>query len=441
MTKRIILSAGQSSAGKTTLTMGLIRALSRRGLRVASAKIGPDYIDPMYHRMLGTRGYNLDHFLMEDDYIHRLLHEMEREDIVVMEGAMGYYDGIGATSESSCAEMSVFTDTPSILIFSGKGRGLSLAAEIQGFLNFKENRIAGIILNETKPSMYAYYKKIVEEETDLALLGCVPKIDVALPSRYLGLYLPSEIDAFMDYAEQMADAVDRYVDVDNLLEIAEVDATPSRETAPRTIAKTRVAIAMDDAFQFYYRDVLEDFERAGVVWVPFSPLSESLPRGISGIYLGGGYPERYGEPLSNNKALRADLTDFTEKGGVLIAEGGGWLSLLESIDGTSGWGLFPGRAEMTDRLVHFGYHEMTAKEDGLLLKKGESVPVHEFHYAKASEEGDGFRLIKPHGARERVSGYHTPSIYAGFQHIHLSGNEKMRTRVLCALEEAEVWRG
>lgn len=441
MTRRIIVSAGQSGAGKTTIVLGLIRALSRRGLSVSSAKIGPDYIDPMYHRAAGGEGYTLDRFLMEETYLRARLKMMEEKDIAILEGAMGYYDGIGTTSEGSCAEMSVLTNTPSILIFSGKGKGISLAAEIKGFLGFEKHRIEGIILNRTKPSLFSYYKKIVEKYVGLPLLGCIPEAWESFPSQKLGLRLPEEVDHLFNSIEGMADTVEKYVDIEKLLEIAKTTPFEDSECDEEKIEKTKVAIARDAIFSFYYRDVLEDFEARGVEWVPFSPLEETIPLGVSGVYFGGGYPERRAADLGKNRKLAEDLKRFISGGGVLIAEGGGFISLLDSIDGTPLLGVFRGDATMTDRLQHFGYHRMIAKKTGLLLEAGEEVFVHEFHYALVSKEGEDFTMQKPYREKVRSSSRHTKTVYAGCPHLHLSGKKRLRKRVLSALEEAVPWRG
>lgn len=439
--KRLLLSAGHSGAGKTSITMGIIGALIRRKMTVASAKIGPDYIDPMYHRALGAYGVNLDRHLMDDEYILHLMARLEKKDVVVMEGAMGYYDGMATTTMCSAAEMANFTKTPTIFIASGRGKGASLGAELQGFLNYGKNTISGVILNHTKPAMASYYEKIIKEATGLPLFGCIPDLDQDLPERYLGLERPEEIKNFRAFADQWADVVENYVDLDRLLAACETKSV-GREMAMTPLPKKiPVAIAKDEAFFFYYKDVLEDLSERGVEWIPFSPLADPLPKGICGAYLGGGYPELYKETLGKNKALGRDLKSFAEKGGVLIAEGGGFMSLLEKIDGSTAFGLFPGEAIMTDRLQHFGYQVIAAEEDGLLLKAGESAPVHEFHYSFAHEEGQDLLIQKPGGRAKRCTAHHEKNVYAGYPELHISGNEKLRENILKALKEATPWQG
>ncbi|MDY3118011.1 MAG: cobyrinate a,c-diamide synthase [Peptoniphilus sp.] len=439
--KRLLLTAGHSGAGKTSLTMGIVGALVRRGMVVASAKIGPDYIDPMYHRALGAYGVNLDRHLMEDDYILHVLAQLEKRDIVVMEGAMGFYDGLSTTDVASAADMANFTQTPTIFIASGQGKGASLGAELQGFLNYKENTIVGVILNRTKPGMRTYYEKIIREATGLPLLGCVPDRKVDLPERHLGLHRPEEIEHFRAFAEQWAQMICDYIDLNSLLDLAEVDPRGRDLCRHEAHKEIPVAIAMDEAFFFYYRDVLDDLRESGVVWIPFSPLKDPLPKGICGVYMGGGYPELYKDAFEKNKSLVRDLRSFIEGHGVLIAEGGGFMSLLETIDGAKAFGIFPGEARMTDRLQNFGYQVLQAKKDGLLLRAGESVPVHEFHYSASTDEGRALRIEKPGGARKRDTAYHGECLYAGYPHIHISGNRRMRENVLKALKEAMPWQG
>lgn len=439
--KRMLLSAGHSGAGKTSITMGIIGALIRRNMTVASAKIGPDYIDPMYHRALGAYGVNLDHHLMDDDYILHLMARLETRDVVVMEGAMGYYDGMATTTKCSAAEMANFTKTPTIFIASGRGKGASLGAELEGFLNYGENTIAGVILNHTKPAMAPYYEKIIKEATGLPLFGCIPDLDRDLPERHLGLHRPEEIENFRAFAENWADIVEDYVDLDGLLAACEMESVGSEISISPTRKKIPVAIAKDEAFFFYYEDVLDDLSERGVEWIPFSPLADSLPKGICGVYLGGGYPELHKEALAKNTVLARDLKTFAEKDGVIVAEGGGFMSLLEKIDGAAAFGIFPGEAKMTDRLQHFGYQVITAEEDGLLLKAGRSASVHEFHYSAADEEGDDLLIQKPSGRGKRRTAYHGKNVYAGYPQLHLSGNEILRENFLEALKEATPWQG
>lgn len=439
--KRLLLSAGHSGAGKTTITMGIIGALIRRGMTVASAKIGPDYIDPMYHRALGAYGVNLDRHLMDDDYILHLMARLEKRDVIVMEGAMGYYDGMSTTTACSAAEMANFTKTPTIFIASGRGKGASLGAELHGFLNYKENTIAGVILNHTKPAMAPYYEKIIKEATGLPFFGCIPDLDRDLPERHLGLHRPEEIKNFRAFAENWADVVENYVDLDKLLAACETESVGREMAIMPTREKIPVAIAKDEAFFFYYEDVLDDLDERGVEWIPFSPLTDPLPKEICGVYLGGGYPELHKEALAINTVLARDIKSFVEGGGVLIAEGGGFMSLLEKIDGSEAFGLFPGETKMTDRLQHFGYQMINAEENGLLLKAGESAPVHEFHYSAADEEGKDLLIQKPGGKGKRRTAYHRKNIYAGYPQLHLSGNSKLRENFLHALKEATPWQG
>lgn len=439
--KRLLLSAGHSGAGKTTITMGIIGALIRRGMTVASAKIGPDYIDPMYHRALGAHGVNLDRHLMDDDYILHLMARLEKRDVVVMEGAMGYYDGMSTTTKCSAAEMANFTKTPTIFIASGRGKGASLGAELAGFLNYGENTIVGVILNHTKPAMASYYEKIIKEATGLPLFGCIPDVDRDLPERHLGLHRPEEIKNLHAFAENWADIVERYVDLDGLLAACETELVGSEIPISPTREKIPVALAKDEAFFFYYQDALDDLAERGVEWIPFSPLMDPLPKGICGVYLGGGYPELRKEALAKNKILAQDLKSFVEKGGVLIAEGGGFMSLLKKIEAREAFGLFPGESKMTERLQHFGYQVINAEEDGLLLKAGESAPVHEFHYSAADEEGKDLLIQKPGGRGKRRTAYHRKNIYAGYPQLHLSGNERVRENFLETLKEATPWQG
>ena len=385
--KRIMLSAMHSGAGKTVAVCALLAALKRRGMDVRAYKCGPDYIDPMFHaRVLGVPSRNLDLFLQGEDGVRRSLKQCSG-DIAVLEGAMGYYDGVAATADASAWDVAVKTDTPVILVLRPKGVGLSLAAQVRGMLQFRQpSQIAGLLLTDCKAHLAEYLTPMLARETGLPVLGYLPPMDEAkLESRHLGLQTPDEIEALTARFETIAAQLERTVDLDRLLSLA-----ADGETAPAEIhtaaASCRIAVARDEAFCFAYADSIDALRNAGAELVFFSPLRDkTLPPEIDGLYLCGGYPELYAALLSQNETMRASVRDAVQKGLATIAECGGFLYLLSSLEDAEGaahpmCGVLPGAGVRTGRLQRFGYAWLETDTDSMLFRAGERVPVHEFHY-------------------------------------------------------------
>ena len=316
---RILLCAGASGSGKTLLTCGILQALINRGIKPASFKCGPDYIDPMFHKkVLGTVSGNLDTFFLDDESLRWLFTERAKGcDIAIIEGVMGYYDGLGGISQkASTYDVARATQTPAILIVNSKGVSASLAAQIQGFQNFKaDSGIAGVILNHVKEPMYRLLKDYIEETCGIPVIGWLPELtDIHLESRHLGLVMPDEVADLREKLQQLAEVVANTVDLDKLLAIAQTAPAVSgidplaagAEEAPlfgawhRTgdAPKLRIGVARDAAFCFFYEDNLKLLERLGAEIVPFSPISDyKLPPMLDGMIFYGGYPEIYAEQL------------------------------------------------------------------------------------------------------------------------------------------------
>ena len=302
---RILLAAGASGSGKTLITCGLLQALVNRGLKVASFKCGPDYIDPMFHsRVIGTRSRNLDTFFTDGDRIRYLLAKNASDcEIAVMEGVMGYYDGVGGiTSRASAYDLASTTDTPVILIVNSRGMSVSLAAYVKGFLEYKkDSHICGVIFNQMSPMLYPRMKKLLEEELSVKVLGYVPKVeDCVIESRHLGLVLPEEIPELKSRLQKLSEVLEKTLDIDGILELAggapelaapETEMLIQKDTAfgYRTEEKVRIGVADDEAFCFFYADNLNLLEQMGAELVRFSPIHDrelpeaSFKRRLSGI--------------------------------------------------------------------------------------------------------------------------------------------------------------
>ena len=400
---RLLLAGTGSGCGKTTVTTAILRALQCRGVKLSAFKCGPDYIDPMFHTpILGVPSRNLDLFFEDEAGIRsQLARHIQPDGLGVIEGVMGFYDGVsGTTDTASAAHLARATGTPAVLIVRPKGQSLSLAAQIHGFRTFAENTLAGVILNGVSAGMYSFYKQIAEKA---------------------GLVTADELSDLREKIDRLADAAEEGIDLHALCALAQT-AKPLTDThmpLARVIDfPVRIAVAKDRAFCFYYEDNFDVLHELGAELVPFSPLTdERLPENIDGLYLGGGYPELYEKQLSENKIMRDSIKAAILNGLPTVAECGGFLYLLQSLDGAAMAGVLPTSAHMTHRLQPFGYVTLTANSDNLLCEAGGQFPVHEFHYAQAVDNGTDFRAVKPNG-RAWDCGFASDTLYAGFPHLY-----------------------
>ena len=445
--KRFMLTAMHSNAGKTVMTCALLAALKQRGIAVRSFKCGPDYIDPMFHsRVLGIPSRNLDLFLQGENGVRRTLFRNGGE-LAVLEGAMGYYDGMAGTDSCSAWETAVKTGTPAVLTVRPKGVGVSLAAQIRGMMTFRpESCIGGILLSECSDALAKYLRPILEKETGLPVFGYLPPMKEAeLGSRHLGLMTAAEIQDLSERMLVLAEQAEKTIDIDGLIRLAGTADDPEAEKKEFGAAgdaagmtenkKTlcRIAVARDKAFCFCYEDSLDALRNAGAELVFFSPAEDAeFPEETDGIYLCGGYPELYAEVLSGNAGMRKSIRGRLEEGMPVIAECGGFLYLQQTLEDEKGreWpvcGFLPGRGFRTGRLQRFGYQLLRSDCDSMLFRKGEKVPAHEFHYWDCTQNGTDLLSEKPDG-RKWGCGYADESMYAAFPHLHLGGEIPLAER-------------
>ena len=445
---RILLAAGASGSGKTLITCGLLQALVNRGLKVASFKCGPDYIDPMFHsRVIGTRSRNLDTFFTDGDRTRYLLAKNASDcEIAVMEGVMGYYDGVGGiTSRASAYDLASTTDTPAILIVNSRGMSVSLAAYVKGFLEYKkDSHICGVIFNQMSPMLYPRMKKLLEEELSVKVLGYVPKVeDCVIESRHLGLVLPEEIPELKSRLQKLSEVLEKTLDIDEILELAgeapelaapETEMLIQKDTAfgYRTEEKVRIGVADDEAFCFFYADNLNLLEQMGAELVRFSPIHDrELPEDLDGLLLSGGYPELNGEALEENQKMCTRIREVILDGMPCLAECGGFMYLHQEMEDMEGkqrrvCGVIPGRAYRTPKLNRFGYITLTEKQDTGL---GE-IPAHEFHYFDSTDCGEDFQAAKPASKRGWDCIHDRGRLMAGFPHLYYYGNPRVPARFL-----------
>lgn len=443
---RILIGAAGSGCGKTTFTCGLLRALQQVERKPVSFKCGPDYIDPMFHtEVLGIPSKNLDLFFAEENTVNYLLAKHGKMgDIAVMEGVMGYYDGLaGISSEASSFHLARATGTPALLLVDGRGKSLSLLAEIKGFLEFTEDsRIAGVILNRISPMMYPELKAMIEERLGVRVYGYVPKMDdCSLESRHLGLVTAKEIKDLQTIVNKLAEQIKKSVDLEAVVRLAE-SAQPvafQKPELPDPCEKTvSIGVARDNAFCFYYEDNLELLRDLGAELVYFSPLSDNqLPEGISGLMLGGGYPELYLSRLSDHQTMRNQIKKAVEGGMPCVAECGGFMYLHDMLGGRDGSfypmaGILEGQSYPTEKLGRFGYITLTAKRDNLLCKAGQQLKGHEFHYWDSTCTGDAFYAEKPLRSRSWECIHGMETLFAGYPHIYFYSNPQAAKNFLTA---------
>lgn len=434
---RLMLAGTGSGCGKTTVTCAVLGALMRRGRRVASFKCGPDYIDPMFHsEILGARARNLDLYLCGERAVRYLLARGgSGMDCALIEGVMGLYDGLGAASaEISSWDLSRRTDTPVVLVVDCAGKSLSLAAEVRGFLDFHPNGIKGVIVNGASEAMFPVYQRLLEEHAGVKALGYLPRLpEASIESRHLGLVTAAEIGDLSRKTALLAQAAERCMDLDGLLALA--DSAPPLSYEDLSVKRRgdcRIAVAQDRAFCFYYQDALDLLRDLGAELVSFSPISDRALPECDALLLGGGYPELYLEALSGNTSMRESVRAACEGGLPVLAECGGFMYLQQAIEDGQGVsrpmaGVLPGVARLGKRLTRFGYAEVTAREDNLLCRAGESMRVHEFHYSDSSCNGEVFHAKKPSG-REWDCIQARGRILAGYPHFHLWGNVEAAVR-------------
>lgn len=431
---RVMIAGTGSGSGKTTITCGLLKALLNKNRKVASFKCGPDYIDPMFHsRITGTKSRNLDMLLCGENTVKQLLAEnSEGMDISVIEGVMGFYDGLSANSVAhSSNDISNKTDTPVVLVINCKGTFLSAAAIVKGFLEFSPNNIQGVIFNGISEGMYPIYKEIVEERNGIKVLGFMPNLpEATIESRHLGLVTAEEIGTLKEKIDLLAENASKYIDLDALMAIANSASPIAYEDHPiEAVGHARVAVAMDKAFCFYYEDSLELLRKMGLELIPFSPLEDhQLPRDIDGIIIGGGYPELYGEALSGNAPMFESIRKALSEKIPVYAECGGFMYLGTKIEGYPMVNAIENKSVLTNRLQNFGYITLTAQKDNLLCEKGESINAHEFHYSKSDVDGDGFIATRISTGKQRSCIVAEDHLFAGYPHVHLYGNVKFAER-------------
>lgn len=433
---RFMIAAPASGSGKTLVTCGLLQALVNRGLKVASFKCGPDYIDPMFHsRVIGTRSKNLDAYFVEEDTLRYLFgRTAEQCDISVVEGVMGFYDGVSfdGTDASSC-DVSNKLGIPVVLLVNCRGASISSLAVLKGFKEFRENNIRGVIFNQMSKKVYDAVAPLVRE-MGIEPFGYVPKVtDLVLESRHLGLVLPGEIDALKEKLNRLAEVLEDSLDMDSIISMAE-GAPDLHYEAPdvgRIEGKVRIGLADDDAFCFTYEDNVELLERCGAEIVRFSPMRDERLPDVDGIVLSGGYPELHGAELEANVSMLDDIRRKVTGGLPCVAECGGFMYLHERMEDRDGverrmCGVIPGRTWDSGKLCRFGYVTLSPVTSEGVTRGPLTVKGHEFHYWDSECNGDDWEATKRGNSYRCINDNGT--MIAGYPHLYYYSNPEMALR-------------
>lgn len=448
--KRIMIAAPKSGSGKTTITCALLQALKNEGERVVSYKCGPDYIDPLFHKkVIGVPSRNLDSFFTGEEMTRQIfLKDRTEEDFAVLEGVMGLFDGLGGVSEEgSSYHIAKITKTPVILVVDAKGMGQSVIPLIAGFMAYdKERLIKGVILNRMHKPYFETIKPLIEKELNINVLGYFPdKKDLNIESRHLGLVLPDELS---DIKAQLADAAEelaKTVSVEAIREIAEsaealvgLGSGQITRTQESIFFKTEadgfinherpvIAVAMDEAFCFYYEDNLRMLKDLGAHIKYFSPLyDKELPDGCDALLLGGGYPELYADKLSGNLSMRKEVKKAFDSGMPVVAECGGFMYLHSAITDKDGIsydcaGVIPAVCSYKGKAVRFGYIEVKEKRS-IFMPDGEVIRGHEFHYYDSTNNGDDCLAVKPATGKTYSCVIEGENYWLGFAHLYYPSN-------------------
>lgn len=430
---RMLIAGTGSGCGKTTVVCAILQALKNRGRDVASFKCGPDYIDPMFHaEIIGAQSTNLDLFFT-DPRTARSVFAKHAAALNVVEGVMGYYDGLAMDSPAASAwDVARAIEAPAVLVVNVRGMALSAAAVVRGYQALRSpSGIAGVILNRATPMSYPGLKAAIEAECGVRVYGYLPACpECALESRHLGLVTAREVENLQGKMQILAERAEASLDLDGLIELMEVQPPLEvQDLKAERIGSVRIAVARDKAFCFYYRDNLDLLREMGAELIEFSPLSDPELPSCDGLILGGGYPELCARELSQNASMRASVRAAVEGGLPTIAECGGFMYLTESIGEYPMAGAIDARCRDTKKLSRFGYATVTAEEGSLLFSPGDALRGHEFHYWDADAPGGDLTARKPSGRSWRC-GWTSDTLYAGYPHLYLLSNPRCAQRFI-----------
>lgn len=445
MTPSIVIAGVRSGVGKTTIATGIMGALTKRGKRVQPFKAGPDYIDPSYHKLAaGIPSRNLDSWLLPHKIVSELFYKASQSaDISIVEGVMGIFDGHSNLDEfGSTAQLAKLLHAPVVLIADASKVARSVAAEILGYQLFDpELNIAGVILNGIgSPRHLEFCKPQIEKSTGIPVIGYMPRRqDLVQPERHLGLIPTTEGTVVQQWYDSLISQTEETIDLEAICDIASTaqlnpvepyiyPASPQPKTAV-------IAVAKDEAFSFYYQDSLDLLESWGAEIVEFSPLKDSkVPERCGGIYIGGGFPELFAQELSENKSMLRSMTEQINLGIPIYAECGGLMYLGHSLSDMTGQmhpmvQALPLSSSMKDQTLHLGYRELEALCDSPIMKKGQVIKGHEFHWSVLENNPELHNALYTVVDQDnRFEGFRNENVWASYIHVHLASDPSLAKR-------------
>ena len=459
--KGFLIAAPQSGSGKTTISLGIMAAMQRRGLKVAPFKCGPDFIDPGYHRMAtGCSSINLDGWMCPPAFVTDTFQlRASQADIAIIEGVMGLFDGLGASPmDGSSAQIAAITGTPVVLVVNVRGMAASAAALVKGFTVFDPQvRLAGVIFNNVGSANHEQLLRqaMADSLPEVTVFGCMPRDEsLKIPSRHLGLVTAEDNPLPQEFLDHLVELCEQHLDIDGLmgLEIAPSPGGRGSEggrscsdnncrqhhplpVPPPSRVRGKIAVASDAAFCFVYEDNLRLLYEAGLEIVKFSPMNDkTLPDDICGIYLPGGYPELYAEKLAVNKEMLQAIRDAIENDMPVYAECGGFIYLTRGMEGAMDSpesdfvGVFPVRARMLPKRKALGYRQVELVASTVIASAGETARGHEFHYSEIAEMPDQIErafMITRQGKQLGLEGYRYRNCLASYVHLHFGSNSSI----------------
>ncbi len=439
----VMIAGTHSGVGKTTWSLALMALGIQKGLVVQPFKAGPDYIDTGFHHQIcqPRKSRNLDLFLLSKDEIVKTFYRNNAgSQLAIVEGMMGLFDGRSPSDLSqACAGIAKVLKLPVILVIDGSNLATGAAAMVLGFQKFDQKiNLAGVVINRVNHEKhFQWLKECIEAYTGVPCLGYLPdQKTLTIPERHLGLVTANEGKEYIQNFFKITDWLNKHFDWETFLKISEYQISSSSDSFEATnVSKTtrcRIAIAYDAAFSFYYEDNFDLLRQNGAELTFFSPLMDkTLPENTDLLYLGGGFPELYAGELSKNFEMIQAIDDFYEHGGLIYGECGGLIYLTEIFCDSQGKeypfvGLIPGKVTMTNKLQHFGYHEVLTLADSFLFPAGMTLRSHEFHYSTWSHP-----QVVPHiyKVAEHMDGFFNNCLLASYQHLHF-GSDPILVRYL-----------
>lgn len=432
---RIILAGTGSAVGKTTISTGIMKALSEK-YNVQPFKVGPDYIDPSYHTLAtGNYARNLDSFFMKEPQVRDSYNKaMEGKDIAVIEGVRGLYEGIDSINDiGSTSSIAKALNAPVILIVNSRSLVKSAAALVLGFkqLDPKIN-IAGVILNKVKNNAhYLKTKRSIEEITGVEVIGGIKRDDkITIKERHLGLVPAIEKENSLQYINLWSEIIKESIDLDRLVEISKTAPKINSNIEPiwNVLNKqpVKIGVAFDEVFNFYYQENIEALEANNAKIEYFSPLNDEHLPDVDGLYIGGGYPELFSNNLKANESMLKDIKQMHDEKRAIFAECGGLMYLMNSINGDKMAGLYPYDAVLTDRVQALKYTITEVQKDNIISKKGDIINGHEFHYSKVLVDDSNiannmaFKIKRGKGSYNFQDGFMENNTLASYVHTHVA---------------------